>query len=88
MLRVPVTAKPNGETQGLTRLAAVVGPAGRGGDLQFANMGHPSQRKLNCFALTVLLETNQPWILQRLQDLMIVWSDVVTELRDEDGSDE
>lgn len=73
MLRTPT--RGGEETQGLTRL-------------QFANMGHPSQRKLNCFALTVLLETNQPWILRRLQDLMIVWSDVVTELRDEDGPDE
>jgi hypothetical protein len=56
--------------------------------LQFPNMGHPSQRKLNCFALTMLLETNQKWILERLQDLMIVWTDVVTELRDEDGQNE
>jgi hypothetical protein len=55
---------------------------------QFPNMGHPSQRKLNCFALTMLLETNQKWILERLQDLMIVWTDVVTELRDEDGQNE
>lgn len=56
--------------------------------LQFVNMGHPSQRKLNCFALTMLLETNQRWILERLQDLMTVWTDVVTELRDEDGANE
>jgi hypothetical protein len=56
--------------------------------LQFANMGHPSQRKLNCFALTKFLETNQKWSLERLQDLMTVWTDVVTELRDEDGANE
>jgi len=55
---------------------------------QFANMGHPSQRKLNCFGLTMLLETNQPWILERLQDLMIVWTDVVVELQDEHGVNE
>ncbi|KAI5844872.1 armadillo-type protein [Tricharina praecox] len=54
----------------------------------FANMGHPSQRKLNCFGLTMLLETNQPWILERLQDLMIVWTDVVVELRDEHGTND
>ncbi|KAA8911823.1 armadillo-type protein [Sphaerosporella brunnea] len=54
----------------------------------FLNMGHPSQRKLNCFALTMLLETNQKWILERLQDLMIVWTDVVNELRDEDGQND
>jgi hypothetical protein len=51
-------------------------------------MGHPSQRKLNCLALTMLLETNQEWILERLQDLMIVWTDVVVELRDEDSQNE
>jgi hypothetical protein len=56
--------------------------------LQFANMGHPSRRKLNCFALTMLLETNQRWILARLQDLMIVWTEVVTELRDEESGNE
>lgn len=56
--------------------------------LQFPNMGHPSSRKLNCFALTMLLETGQPWILSRLQELMTVWTDVVLELRDEDGQAE
>lgn len=52
--------------------------------LKFSNMGHPRQRKLNCFGLTMLLETNQPWILSKLQDLMNVWVDVITEMR-EDG---
>lgn len=52
--------------------------------LKFSNMGHPRQRKLNCLALTMLLETNQEWILKRLQDLMTVWTDVVTELREDD----
>ena len=55
---------------------------------QFPNMGHPSGRKLNCFALTMLLETNQKWILERLQDHMTVWTDVVMELRDENGQAE
>jgi len=55
---------------------------------KFLNMGHPSQRKLNCFGLTMLLETNQPWILERLQDLMIMWADVVVELRDDHGVNE
>jgi hypothetical protein len=48
-------------------------------------MGHPSQRKLNAFALTKLLESNQPWILERLQDLMVVWTDVVVELSEQQG---
>ncbi|KAI5779999.1 armadillo-type protein [Geopyxis carbonaria] len=60
------------EEQTLTRLG-----------LKFTNMSHPRQRKLNCLALTKLLETNQRWILKRLQDLMTVWTDVVTELRDD-----
>lgn len=54
--------------------------------LKFSNMGHPKQRKLNCLALTTLLETNQPWILKRLQDLMTVWTDVVTELREDEAT--
>jgi len=54
----------------------------------FGNVGHPKQRKLNCLALTKLLETNEKWILERMQDLMTVWTDVVTELKnDEEDSD-
>ena len=44
------------------------------------NIGHPAHKKLNCLALTSLLETGQPWILSRLQNLMSLWTDVVTEL--------
>jgi hypothetical protein len=50
----------------------------------FGLIGHPVQRKLNCMALTRLLETNQKWILGRVQDLMTVWTDVLAELV-EDG---
>ncbi len=46
----------------------------------FGNMSHEIHRKLNCLALTSLLETGAPWILNRLQDLMTVWTDVITEL--------
>ncbi|PWW79173.1 ARM repeat-containing protein [Tuber magnatum] len=53
----------------------------------FGNIGHPKQRKLGCIALTKLLETNQGWILKRLQDLMTVWTDVVTELQENQGPD-
>jgi hypothetical protein len=48
----------------------------------FENVGHPSMRKLHCIALTRLLELNQSWILSRLQDLMTIWTDVVTELKE------
>lgn len=52
----------------------------------FENIGDPSRRKLMCLALTKLLETNQPFILMNLQPLMTIWTDVVTELR-EDSAD-
>lgn len=44
------------------------------------SIGHPAHKKLSCLALTSLLETGQPWILSRLQSLMTVWTDVVTEI--------
>ena len=44
------------------------------------NIGHPAHKKLSCLALTSFLETGQPWILSRLQSLMTIWTDVVTEL--------
>ena len=52
----------------------------------FENIGDPGRRKTMCLALTKLLETQQPWILLSLQSLMTVWTDVVTELR-EDATD-
>lgn len=48
----------------------------------FGNMGEPQKKKLMCLALTKLLETGQGWILERLQDLMTVWTDVITELQE------
>lgn len=36
-----------------------------------------------CLALTQLLETNQSFILLNLQSLMTVWTDVITELRED-----
>lgn len=44
------------------------------------NIGHPAHKKLSCLALTSFLGTCQPWILSRLQNLMTLWTDVVTEL--------
>lgn len=46
----------------------------------FENVGDPGRRKLMCLALTRLLESGEPWILVKLQDLMTVWTDVVEEL--------
>jgi hypothetical protein len=51
----------------------------------FENIGDPSRRKLNCLALTKLLETGQPWILVNLQSLMTIWTDVITELREDEA---
>lgn len=49
----------------------------------------PSDSKLICMALTKLLETSQPWILGKLQDLMAIWTTMIAELREkEDGSNE
>jgi hypothetical protein len=48
----------------------------------FGNMGEPHKKKLMCLALTNLLETGQAWILDRLQDLITVWTDVITELQE------
>lgn len=50
------------------------------------NIGDPGRRKLMSLALTKLLDTNAPWILGRLQELMSLWTDVVTELT-EGGDD-
>ncbi|RPB07983.1 ARM repeat-containing protein [Morchella conica CCBAS932] len=53
----------------------------------FSNIGNPKARKLNCMALTKLLETNEGWVLRRLQDLMVVWTDLVNEHLDNEGGD-
>lgn len=44
----------------------------------------PSTGKLVCLAATKLLETGQPWILSRLQELITLWTTWVTTLSDED----
>lgn len=43
-------------------------------------ISHPTHKKLNCLALTSLLETGQPYILSRLQSLMSEWTTVIAEL--------
>lgn len=44
----------------------------------------PTQNKLLCLALTRLLVTGQPWILEKLQDLMSMWTSTCIELREGD----
>lgn len=51
----------------------------------FDNIGYPEMKKLSCLGLTALLASNQTWILSRLQDLMTIWTDTITELVDPDN---
>lgn len=44
------------------------------------SIGHPAHKKLNCLALTSLLETGERWTSSRLQSLMSVWTDVINQL--------
>lgn len=56
----------------------------------FENIGDPSRKKLTCLALTRLLETNLPIVLENLQSLMTIWTSMLLELREEEadiGSD-
>ncbi len=48
----------------------------------FENIGNPDKRKLMCLALTKQLETGQSWMLGRLQSLMTIWTDTITELQE------
>lgn len=52
------------------------------------NISHPEKKKLNCLALTALLQTGQPWIMEHLQDLMAIWTETALELYAEEGSKE
>lgn len=48
----------------------------------FDSVSEPKTRKLTCLALTNLLQLGRPWILSRLQDLMTIWTDVASELKE------
>lgn len=50
------------------------------------DISDPSRRKLMAMALTRLLDVHQPFILSRLQNLMSMWTDVITELTE--GNDD
>ena len=45
------------------------------------NIGDPGRRKLMTLAITKLLETNNNVVMQNLQLIMTMWTDVITELR-------
>lgn len=49
------------------------------------NIGHPERKKLHVLALTALFTTCGGWILSRLQELMSIWTEIITELIDEDS---
>jgi hypothetical protein len=56
----------------------------------FESMGNPERKKLSCLAIIALLDfAPQPWIMSRLQEMMSMWTDVVTECVDypEDSTD-
>ncbi|KAF3925318.1 Importin-11 [Dactylellina cionopaga] len=46
----------------------------------FANISNAAGRKLNCLALTKLLEVDEDWVMLKMQDLMNIWTDVIGEL--------
>jgi hypothetical protein len=48
----------------------------------FENIGDSARRKLMTIVLTRLLGINAEWILIKLQDLMVIWTDVVLDLTD------
>ncbi|KAH8554929.1 armadillo-type protein [Umbelopsis sp. PMI_123] len=54
---------------------------------KFDNISHPRQRKLACMAITNLIATTNPIILDRLHGIMVVWSDVLSEVKESGGGD-
>lgn len=46
----------------------------------FDSIYNLEKKKISCLGLTALLETNQTWILSRLQELMSMWTDTIVEL--------
>ena len=48
---------------------------------------HPAQKKLNCLALTALLDVDGDLMLSRLQSLMSFWTETIMELVTEDTDD-
>ena len=51
------------------------------------SVSQPIRKKLNCLALTALLDIDGDLMLSRLQSLMSLWTEVITELITEDVDD-
>ncbi|KAF5109759.1 hypothetical protein DV453_001365 [Geotrichum candidum] len=54
---------------------------------KFDNMGHPRQRKLNALGLTSLVRTGHASVMRRLQDIMVIWSQVLDEVHESGEGD-
>ncbi|CAO3687345.1 unnamed protein product [Umbelopsis vinacea] len=54
---------------------------------KFDNISHPRQRKLACMAITNLISTTNPVILERLHSIMVIWSDVLSEVKESGGGE-
>jgi hypothetical protein len=50
------------------------------------DVSDPSRRKLMCLALTRILDLHQPFILNKLQSLMSMWTDVLVELTEDQAN--
>jgi hypothetical protein len=49
------------------------------------DFGDPDRRKLMAMALTKILDLPQPVLMNHMQALLSLWTNVITELRDDDG---
>ncbi|KAK9767575.1 hypothetical protein K7432_002546 [Basidiobolus ranarum] len=54
---------------------------------KFDNMGHPKQRKLNALALITLAAFDIPEVNQRFPQLVGIWTDVLTEVKESGDGD-
>lgn len=54
---------------------------------QFDNVSQARARKLACIGYTNLILTGNPTVLNRLPNLMAIWSDVGPEMKESDGSE-
>ncbi|KAF5114890.1 hypothetical protein DV113_001003 [Geotrichum candidum] len=54
---------------------------------KFDNMEYPRQRKLNALGLTSLVRTGHASIMQRLQDIVVIWLQMLNEVH-ESGEDD
>lgn len=50
---------------------------------RFDNMGHPKDRKVNSLGLTSLVQTHHPQILQRLPDILALFTQILDEVNED-----